>query len=112
MKVVPNPYRSDLNYTFEEGGWEGRGQFWTENNRVIWFTHLPAQALIRIYSLSGDIVATLHHNDSQRETSDKPDGQEEWNLLSDSGRAIASGLYIFSVESEYGTQVGKFAVIR
>jgi hypothetical protein len=112
VKVVPNPYRSDLNYTFEEGGWEGRGQFWTENNRVIWFTHLPSQAVIRIYSLSGDVVATLHHNDTQREASARPDGQEEWNLLSDSGRAIASGLYIFSVESEYGTQVGKFAVIR
>ena len=60
----------------------------------------------------GEIVATLSHDDNTRVAQSKPEGQEEWNLLSDSGRAIASGIYIFSVESEYGKQVGKFAIIR
>lgn len=112
VKVVPNPYRTDQNYTFEEGGWEGRTLTWDESKRIIWFTHLPARAVIRIFSLSGDIVATLTHDDAGRVAVNKADGQEEWNLLSDSGRAIASGVYIFTVESEFGKQVGKFAIIR
>jgi hypothetical protein len=111
-KVVPNPYRTDVDYTFESGGWEGLGKFWTENRRVIWFIHLPSKCTIRVFSLSGDIVATLNHDDALRTAPDTPVGQEEWNLLSESGRAIASGIYVFTVESDLGRQIGKFAVIR
>jgi hypothetical protein len=110
--VVPNPYRVDANYTFESGGWEGRGFDWNELKRTIWFIHLPAQAVIRIFSLTGDVIAVLHHDDAARTGPGMPAGQEEWDMLSGSGRVIASGLYVFSVESEYGTQLGKFAVIR
>ncbi len=112
VKVVPNPYRTDADYTHEQGGWEGLSRLWTEDRRVIWFTHLPSKAVVRIFSISGDIVATLHHDDAHRVSGNMPEGQEEWNLLSDSGRAIASGVYVFSVESDFGTQIGKFVVIR
>lgn len=112
VKVVPNPYRVDANYTYEEGGWEGRARDWHEGLRVIWFTHLPPRAILRIYSLAGDIVSTIEHDDDERMAAGKPVGQEEWNLLSDGGRAIASGIYLFSVESEFGKQIGKFAIIR
>jgi hypothetical protein len=110
--VVPNPYRLDENYTFEAGGWEGRGRDWSEYKRTIWFTHLPPVAKIRVYSLTGDIVTELDHDDGAREAAGLPAGQEEWDLLSGSGRAIASGLYVFSVHSEFGTQIGKFVIIR
>lgn len=103
--VVPNPYRVDQNYTFENGGWEGRQQSWNETKRLIKFIHLPEKCTIRIYSLRGDVIATLYHEDPSL-------GEISWNLISDSGRAIASGLYLFSVESEYGRQIGKFVVIR
>ncbi len=110
--VVPNPYRVDANYTFESGGWEGRSIDWNELRRTIWFIHLPSRAVIRIFSLSGDIVATLEHDDAGRSDPGRPGGQEEWDMMSGSGRVIASGVYVFSVESEYGTQIGTFAVIR
>jgi hypothetical protein len=103
--VVPNPYRVDESYVYESGGWEGRAKDWTENKRLLKFIHLPPKCTIRVYSLVGDIIATLYHDDPNR-------GEIEWNLLSDSNRAIASGVYVFSVDSEYGTQIGKFAVIR
>jgi hypothetical protein len=103
--VVPNPYRTDENYTYEFGGYEGRNRSWTEDKRLIKFIHLPEECTIRILTLAGDVVNTLTHNDPVR-------GEESWNLLSESGRAIASGVYIFSVESRYGKQVGKFVVIR
>jgi hypothetical protein len=112
VKVVPNPYRTDRDYTYAGGGWEGLGRDWNENKRVIWFIHLPPKATIHIFSIGGDIVSVIDHNDAVRTTPDLPVGQEEWNLLSSSGRAIASGVYIFTVESDFGTQIGKFVVIR
>jgi len=39
-------------------------------------------------------------------------GDEWWNLLSDMGQLVASGIYIFHVRSEVGDQVGKFVVVR
>jgi hypothetical protein len=112
VKVVPNPYRVDADYTYEGGGWEGLSRSWTENDRVIWFIHLPPKCTIHVFTLAGDVVTTIEHDDTQRTTPDRPPGQEEWNLLSESGRAIASGIYVFVVDSEFGKQVGKFVVIR
>ena len=118
VKVVPNPYRTDRDYTAENGGWEGLGRDWTENQRVLWFIHLPATCTIRIFSLTGDLVAELHHDDPTRRNQEKldnlprPVGQEEWHLLSQSGRAVASGVYVYTVESDFGRQIGKFVIIR
>jgi hypothetical protein len=107
--VVPNPYRLDQDYTFENGGWEGPASDWQEKYRRIRFIHLPRKATIRVFTLVGDQVVTLHYEADPA----KPDaGQLDWNLLSESGRTLASGLYIFSVESDLGTQIGKFALIR
>ncbi len=103
--VVPNPYRVDQDYTFENGGWEGRSSKWTENDRSIRFIHLPPKCTIRVYSLSGDVITTLYHEDTTQ-------GDLQWNLISESNRALASGVYIFTVESDFGKQVGKFVLIR
>lgn len=69
------------------------------------FIHLPKKCTVRVSTLAGDLVTTLQHDDPVR-------GELEWNLLSDSYRALASGLYIFSVESDFGQQIGKFVLIR
>ena len=107
--VVPNPYRVDQDYTFENGGWEGLGRSWEESKRLVRFIHLPRKCTIRVFTLAGDQVATLRYESSPQQ----PDaGQMDWNLLSESNRALASGLYVFTVESDLGTQVGKFALIR
>lgn len=103
--VVPNPYRVDKDYTYENGGWEGRARDWSENNRLVKFIHLPPKCTIRIFTLAGDQVTTLYHDDPVV-------GELEWNLLSESNRALASGVYVYSVESDFGTQIGKFVLIR
>jgi hypothetical protein len=103
--VVPNPYRVDQDYTFESGGWEGRATSWNENYRLVKFIHLPVKCTIRIFSLAGDEVASLYHDDPVH-------GEIEWNILSASNRALASGVYVFTVESDHGTQIGKFVLIR
>ncbi len=40
------------------------------------------------------------------------DGQGRWNLISRNGQDIVSGIYIFTVESNQGSQKGRFVVIR
>jgi hypothetical protein len=109
VMVVPNPYRVDQDYTYENGGWEGRGRDWDETKRLVKFIHLPKKCTLRVFSLAGDLITTLEYEAPP----DQPDrGELEWNLLSSSNRALASGVYVFAVESDFGRQVGKFVLIR
>lgn len=112
--VVPNPYRTDVDYTYEGGGWEGVSRDWSENKRVVWFIHLPPKCTIRVFTLAGDLINTIVHDDAVRTGSipAQVTGQEEMLLVTSSGRAMSSGIYVFSVDSEKGRQVGKFVVIR
>ncbi|MBI5215305.1 MAG: hypothetical protein HY960_06090 [Ignavibacteriae bacterium] len=105
--AVPNPYRVDENYTRQQGGFEGENYNWDENARKIKFIHLPRKCTIRVFTIAGDLVTTLEHDAG---TSDV--GEIDWNIQSESHRALASGIYVFTVESEYGRQVGKFVLIR
>lgn len=92
IKVVPNPY---LGYA----GWET-----VKGEHRLQFVNLPGQCTIRIYSLAGELVRSLNH--------DTGTGAENWDMLSEAGRGIASGIYLFNVESAYGSYTGKFAVIK
>lgn len=109
VSVVPNPYRTDRNYRLESGGYEGLTSNWDENRRLIKFINLPARCTIRIFSLSGDLVRTVEHDGTQETF---PRGDHDVPLLSESNRALASGIYIFTVESQLGVQTGKFVIIR
>lgn len=101
--VVPNPYRITEDYF--EMGWENGT---TDTDRRIDFVNLPQTCTIRVYTVAGDLVATIEH--------DYPDKsaikhRESWNMVSRNIQAIASGIYIFAVESEQGSYVGKFVVV-
>ncbi|MEE9443946.1 MAG: hypothetical protein V3V99_14880 [candidate division Zixibacteria bacterium] len=92
IHTVPNPY---IGYA----EWEtGRG------TRKMQFVSLPDICTIRIYTLSGELINTLEHTDGS--------GAEDWNMLSESGRSIAAGIYLYNVESQYGDFNGKFAVVK
>jgi hypothetical protein len=62
--------------------------------------------MLRIYTLAGDLVRVLENDGTQ------DIGQIRWDLVSRNGQNIVSGIYLFSVESRYGSQVGKFAILR
>jgi hypothetical protein len=110
--VVPNPYRTDKNYTLESGGYEGLSINWDENKRVVKFINLPEICTIRIFSLAGELVKTILHDGIATGVGGYSRGDHDVELLSESNRALASGIYIFTVESELGTQTGKFVIIR
>lgn len=102
--VAPNPYRGSADW--ERSDYEG----------TIMFQNLPKRCSIFIYSLTGELIRTVHHNVPGDETPD-PEGSEtggeRWDMLTYNNMSIASGIYIYRVVSdEYGDAIGKFAVIR
>jgi len=99
VKVVPNPYL--ITNRWEISRFERR----------LAFTHLPAQCKIRIYTAAGHLVKILEHNDTNTNPMDKG-GTEYWDLLNEHNQIVASGVYVFHIESNVGEQIGKFAVIQ
>jgi len=94
IKVVPNPYLARYSSMVETA----------EGVSVIKFTKVPGNCVIRIYTLAGDLVNTINHNDGS--------GEAEWDLLTVNRQQVASGIYLFHVESDYGERLGRFAVIK
>jgi len=107
VTVVPNPY-----VVFN--AWEK-----TSEQRYVRFTHLPNECTIRIYTLAGDLVKVIKHKDTRTVPLDEG-GTETWDFTNESpgsvgtarsGQLIASGVYIYHVESPVGEAVGKLVFI-
>jgi hypothetical protein len=90
--VVPNPFRASA-------PWDATTQ------KQIHFINLPSRATIRIFTVSGDLVRELHHEDAIRD-------YEIWDLQSGAGKDVASGIYMFQVVAGNYTSRGRFVVIR
>ena len=105
--VVPNPYRERAAWDLAETSFEPTG-------RRIKFFNLPTRATIRIYTLAGDHVATIEHDDNAPGLGSEPPGQTSWNLISKNNQDTVSGIYLYHVHSEVdgSEKVGKFVIIR
>jgi hypothetical protein len=103
--VVPNPYRADAAWDLAETNFEPTG-------RRIKFFNLPMRATIRIFTLAGDHVQTIDHDEGAGDPSER--GQASWNLISKNNQDTVSGMYIYHVQDRDSGQetVGKFAIIR
>jgi hypothetical protein len=99
--VVPNPYV--VTNEFEPRNPVSRSQ---RGDRRLYFANVPQQCTIRIYTLAGELIETIEHNSSL------DDGKAFWDLRTKDNMNIAYGLYIFQVESDAGTSIGKFAIIK
>ncbi len=102
IKVVPNPYI--VGHEFEPplppGVTSGRGE------RLLYFTHLPRNSRVHIFTARGEHVITLEGPTSMF------DGTLTWNLKTKENLDIAYGVYFYVVESPIGEKRGKFAVIK
>lgn len=106
--VYPNPYRIDGGYA--RAGYENRDRTRSaERARAVNFANLPSVCTIRIYTLSGDLVDQIEHY----RPGGGPDAQHEtWNMLSRNTQAITTGIYLWSVTSAMGEQLGKLVIIK
>ena len=101
IRVVPNPY-------IVTNAWEpvntyssGRGE------RQLHFTHLPANCVIKIFTVNGQLVKTLYHNNPI------DDGTEIWNMLSKDNLEISYGIYVYHVKADgIGEKIGKILVLK
>lgn len=108
VMVYPNPYRADGGYARD--GYENRHRTKrVEWSREIHFANLPKVCTIRIYTLAGDLVQEIKHYHPEGD----PGSQEEtWNVISRNTQSVMSGIYIWSVRSDCGEQLGKLVIIK
>jgi len=101
IAVVPNPYVG-------AASWESQNLFRTgRGERRIQFINLPAKCTIRIYTVAGNLVNTLHQD------AEIDNGQLSWDLVSKDGMDISYGIYIYHVDAPgIGEKIGKFAVVK
>lgn len=94
INVFPNPY------------YGVNPQEINKYERFVTINHLPDYAKIRIFNLAGQLVRTIEKTD--------PGQFQRWDLLTDSGLPVASGLYIIYVDMpDLGrTKILKAAVIQ
>jgi hypothetical protein len=107
VSVYPNPYRSDAGYARD--GYEG-SDLHPERERRIHFINLPERCTIKIWTTDGDLAREIEHypGGPYSDTNSKA----HWDMISRNTQAIVSGLYIYSIESESGTQIGKLVIIK
>jgi hypothetical protein len=132
--VVPNPYRGVHDIQARPSAWDLTPNGTDPTGTHIDFLGLPdGPWSIKIFTLSGDLVQTLHsgdavdaavrnttaidsrgqaHDNVTRQQDTPADGQARWNLISRNGQDIVSGIYLFTVSSKRGNERGRFVVIR
>ncbi len=119
--VYPNPY-------YYGAAWEGQSNFQEESRKMI-FANLPKRCDIRIYTVAGDFIDKIHHDENYNgsdirwfrtfggenaEDNVFSGGEHAWDLLSLGSQIISRGLYMFSVEDlDTGEKfTGKFVIIK
>lgn len=114
IKVVPNPYI--MTNSLEPA----LTNYQLNQKRQLMFTNIPAQCVIKIYTVSGFLVDeiivenSISSRSSEWDTNSSSNGTAFWDLKTREGLDVASGYYIYHVESTQtgDTFAGKFAVIK
>ncbi|MEN8192931.1 MAG: hypothetical protein ABFS12_08945 [Bacteroidota bacterium] len=93
IRAVPDPYIVSNEFETSQFG------------KRLMFNNLPNECKITIYTIAGDRIDEIYHNDSR--------GFEFWDMRTYNDQYIAYGLYVFVVKLPDGEQsVGKFLVIK
>jgi hypothetical protein len=93
VRVFPNPFR-------EVSGFPTRG----EENSIVWM-NLPKRCTINIYTISGEHIRTIEHDDPNS-------GEAVWNQLTNARQRVAPGIYVWTVTSGVGTAQGTLLIIK
>jgi len=103
--VYPNPYVLDGMY--RRDGWEDVNIDPAYSQRI-YFANLPGECTIRIFTLDGDLVDKIDFKPVAG--IDQP--ITSWDLISRNTQSVVSGIYLYSIDSDKGRQIGKFVVIK
>ncbi|KAA3635402.1 MAG: hypothetical protein DWP97_04820 [Calditrichaeota bacterium] len=90
--AVPNPFYLSSTYNDNPGSY------------TLKFYHLPTECTITIYNLAGEYIQTIDKNDPNTSVA-------EWDILTENGLPVSSGIYIYVVDAPgYGQKIGKMAI--
>ena len=93
INVYPNPY---LAHNVTETGL---------HQEHVTFINLPEECTIRVFSVAGQLIRTLEHDDLT-------DGTHRWDLRNENNLPVASGLYIAHIDApNVGEKILKMAII-
>lgn len=99
IRIVPNPYY--ITHQAQASPYDGK----------IYFTRLPKRATINIYTITGDLVRTIEHDEF---TSPEPNKAtaEVWDLLTKNRQRVQSQTFVAVITTPDGAQtVQKFSVV-
>jgi hypothetical protein len=111
--VVPNPYKGGAE-------WDLIPREEDQSGTKVTFMNLPrTKGTIHIFTLAGDLVKDVPFDgrppsDLQygRDPVTAGQGSVSWNMISRNGQKIVSGIYLYSVDTELGHEIGRFVVVR
>jgi len=93
INVFPNPY---LAHTLSETGL---------HQEHVTFINLPETCTIRVFTIAGQLVSTIEHNDPNSTV-------HIWDLRNDNNLPVASGFYIAHIDiPDVGEKIIKMAII-
>jgi hypothetical protein len=91
--VYPNPFKPN----------SPSSRFYSDK---ITFKRLPVSAKIKVFTITGELVATI-------EKTDPTVDYYEWDCRNNSGEKLASGVYIYFITTPEGEKAkGKFAIVK
>ena len=99
IRVVPNPYF--VTDQIQRSPYDAK----------IFFTKLPKQCTISIYTINGELIKKFEHNEL---TSPEPEkyAVEVWDLIASSKQRVASQTLIAKIETPNGANsIQKFSVV-
>jgi hypothetical protein len=83
---------------------DGKYETGTEEQGIT-FTNLSAEGVIRIYTISGELVREYGYKPTDR-------GKWTWDVKTSNGEKVFSGVHIYYIENEKGHKTGKLVIIR
>ncbi len=80
-----------------------------KRSRKVTFTNVPDTCVVSIWTLDGDLVRQLDHSE---DPSSSQATVVVWDLITRNTQAVKTGLYVYTIESRYGTDIGKLVIIK
>ena len=118
VSVFPNPYRV-------EASWDRGAQ---ARDHYLWFTNLPTQCTLQIFTLAGDLIFTTEFDGSSYDGSNArgiftpgtgihsvlSGTTFGWDMITRQGQACATGLYLWAVKDKKtgARQSGKVLIVK
>ncbi len=97
--ITPNPYF--ITHDAQKSAYDAR----------IYFSKLPSVCTIEIYTVTGDLVKTINHNDNGASSGEKV-GMDIWDLITKNKQRVQSQTFLALIRTPNGAEsVKKFSVV-